>query len=192
MTDKTIPLCGFNRDPDKLIMNLPQALAWRAELKQQKRKLVITNGCFDILHRGHADYLMRARELGDAMLVLVNSDRSVQKLKGPERPVIDEYSRAYLLCALESVDAVVIFDTPRCDRYFSDFKPDIYVKGGDYTLDTIDKEERRALESVNAAIRFLPFVPGLSTTAIIGKLVSSQACFCNKIADHPDAGLSRI
>ena len=171
-TDTNISLSGLNRDPAKLIMELPQALEWRAELKKQNRKLVITNGCFDILHRGHADYLMRARALGDAMLVLINSDRSVQALKGPSRPVVDEYNRAYLLCALESVDSVVVFDTPRCDQFFIDLKPDIYVKGGDYTLETIDKQERQALESVNADIRFLPFVPGLSTTNIINKLTA--------------------
>jgi rfaE bifunctional protein nucleotidyltransferase chain/domain len=171
-TDNNISICGLNRNPAELIMELPQALAWRAELKKQNRKLVITNGCFDILHRGHADYLMRARALGDAMLVLINSDNSVQTLKGPDRPVIDQYNRAYLLCALESVDSVVIFDTPRCDQFFTELKPDIYVKGGDYTLETIDKQERQALESVNTDIRFLPFIPGLSTTSIINKLTA--------------------
>ena len=171
-TDTNIYLSGLNRDPTQLIMELPQALKWRAELKKQNRRLVITNGCFDILHRGHADYLMRARALGNAMLVLLNSDSSVQALKGPTRPVIDQYNRAYLLCALESVDSVIIFDTPRCDQFFTELKPDIYVKGGDYTLETIDQQERQALESVNADIRFLPFVPGLSTTNIVNKLTA--------------------
>jgi len=106
-------ITGINRDPKDQIMDLSRAKAWRAELKAKNLKLVITNGCFDILHRGHAEYLMQARSLGDALLVLINSDRSVQELKGPARPVIDEYNRAYMLCALESVDSVVMFDTQR-------------------------------------------------------------------------------
>ncbi len=163
-------ISGINRDPQKQIMDLSKAKAWRAELKKKNLKLVITNGCFDILHRGHAQYLMQARALGDAMLILINSDRSVRELKGPSRPIIDEYNRAYMLCALESVDSVVMFDTQRCDDMFSELRPDIYVKGGDYTLETINPQEREALQSVNADIRFLPFVEGFSTTEIINKL----------------------
>ena len=163
-------ISGINRDPKDLIMDLSKAQVWRAELKKKNLKLVITNGCFDILHRGHAEYLMRARALGDAMLVLLNSDRSVRELKGPNRPVIDEYNRAYMLCALESVDAVVMFDTQRCDDMFTTLCPDIYVKGGDYTLETINPQEREALQSVNADICFLPFIEGFSTTEIISKL----------------------
>lgn len=163
-------ISGINRDPQAQIMDLSKAKAWRAELKKKNLKLVITNGCFDILHRGHAQYLMQARALGDAMLILINSDRSVRELKGPSRPIIDEYNRAYMLCALESVDSVVMFDTQRCDDMFIELRPDIYVKGGDYTLETINPQEREALQSVNAAIRFLPFVEGFSTTEIINKL----------------------
>ena len=163
-------ITGINRDPEDQIMDLPMAKAWRVELKSQNLKLVITNGCFDILHRGHVEYLMRARSLGDALLVLINSDRSVQELKGPDRPIIDEYNRAYMLCALESVDSAVIFDTRRCDDIFIELRPDIYVKGGDYTLETINPQEREALQSVKADIRFLPFIQGFSTTDIINKL----------------------
>jgi len=163
-------ISGINRNPKEQIMNLSKAKEWRAKLKKNKQKLVITNGCFDILHRGHAEYLMQARDLGDAMLVLINSDRSVQELKGPSRPIIDEYNRAYMLCALESVDSVVMFDTQRCDDMFIELRPDIYVKGGDYTLETINPQEREALQSVNTDIRFLPFVEGFSTTDLINKL----------------------
>lgn len=163
-------ITGINRNPADLIMDLAKAKSWRADLKKNNLKLVITNGCFDILHRGHAQYLMQARALGDAMLVLINTDCSVQELKGPSRPVIDEYNRAYMLCALESVDSVVMFDSQRCDDMFRELCPDIYVKGGDYTLDTINADERCALQDVNADIRFLPFVEGFSTTQIIDKL----------------------
>ena len=163
-------ITGINRNPKDQIMDLSRAKTWRAELKAKNLKLVITNGCFDILHRGHTEYLMQARSLGDALLVLINSDRSVQELKGPARPVIDEYNRAYMLCALESVDSVVMFDTQRCDDMFIELRPDVYVKGGDYTLETINPQEREALQSVNTDIRFLPFVQGFSTTDIINKL----------------------
>ncbi|MCK4983398.1 MAG: adenylyltransferase/cytidyltransferase family protein [Victivallaceae bacterium] len=151
-------------------MDLSRAKSWRAELEAKNLKLVITNGCFDILHRGHAEYLMQARSLGAALLVLINSDRSVQELKGPARPIINEYDRAYMLCALESVDSVVMFDSQRCDDMFIELRPDIYVKGGDYTLETINPQEREALQSVNTDIRFLPFVQGFSTTDIVNKL----------------------
>jgi D-glycero-beta-D-manno-heptose 1-phosphate adenylyltransferase len=163
-------ISGINRDPKEQIMDLSQAKIWRAELKKKNLKLVVTNGCFDILHRGHAEYLMQARTMGDAMLILINSDRSVRELKGPTRPLIDEYNRAYMLCSLESVDSVVMFDTQRCDDIFIELCPDIYVKGGDYTLETINPQEREALQSVNADIRFLPFVDGFSTTDLVNKI----------------------
>jgi rfaE bifunctional protein nucleotidyltransferase chain/domain len=166
----------MNRDPKNLIMSLEEALKWRARLKNEKRKLVITNGCFDILHRGHAEYLMEARMLGDAMLILINSDQSVRELKGPTRPIIDEYNRAYMLAALESVDAVVTFNTPRCTEMFLALQPDIYVKGGDYTLDTINKEEKQALLEVEAEIIFKPFIEGFSTTDIVNRIKQDNGC----------------
>ncbi len=160
----------MNRNPADLIMSLKDAVVWRESLRRDGLKLAVTNGCFDILHRGHADYLYRAREQGDALLVLINSDASVRTLKGPSRPVVDEYSRAYLLCALECVDAVVIFNEPRCTGYFSAIRPDIYVKGGDYTLETLDQEERAALQDAGADFRFIPFVEGFSTTNIVNRI----------------------
>ncbi|QSH41608.1 adenylyltransferase/cytidyltransferase family protein [Lentisphaerota bacterium ZTH] len=163
-------IAGMNRNPADLIMTLEEAVAWRKKLQEQQLDLVITNGCFDLLHRGHAEYMMRARALGDAMLVLINSDASVQKLKGSSRPVIDEYSRAYMLCALESVDAVVTFNTPRCDDLFRALRPDIYVKGGDYDINSIDKDEKQALLDAGADIKFLPFIDGFSTSDIISKI----------------------
>ena len=151
-------------------MDLSTAKAWRSELKAKNLKLVVTNGCFDILHRGHAEYLMQARALGDALLVLINSDSSVRELKGSSRPIINEYDRAYMLCALEAVDSVVMFDSQRCDDMFIELRPDIYVKGGDYALETINSQEREALQGVNADIRFIPFIEGLSTTELVKKL----------------------
>jgi rfaE bifunctional protein nucleotidyltransferase chain/domain len=157
-----------------MIMNISDAIKWRNELKNNGLKLVITNGCFDILHRGHAEYLARSRECGDAQLVLLNSDSSIRELKGASRPVIDEYSRAYLLASLKSVDAVVIFSTPRCTEQFSLLSPDVYVKGGDYTLDTLNREEFKALKDVGAKIHFIKFIDGFSTTDIVNKIQTGR------------------
>ncbi len=161
------------QNPSELIMSLSDAIKWRNKLKINGKKLVVTNGCFDILHRGHSEYLMNARNHGDAFLILLNSDKSVQDLKGPTRPIVDEYSRAYMLASLKCVDSIVLFSTPQCTDLFSSIKPDIYIKGGDYTIDTINKEEKEALLAVNADIQFLPFIKGFSTSNIVEKIKNS-------------------
>ena len=159
-------------NPEIKIMSLKKASAWRNKLRQSGKKLVITNGCFDILHRGHAEYLSRARKCGDALLIAINSDASVRAIKGKSRPIVCETDRAYLLASLIYVDAVVIFNTPRCTDLFLALKPDIYVKGGDYNIDNIDKEEKGALLKVGSKIKFIKFIPGLSTTEILRKILS--------------------
>ena len=151
-------------------MTLADAVAWRETLRAAGKKLVVTNGCFDLLHRGHAEYLARSRALGDALLVLVNSDASVRALKGPSRPVVDEFSRALLLCSLRAVDAAVIFDAPRCHRELAALAPDIYVKGGDYTVEQLDPDERAALFAAHTKIVFQPFVDGFSTTRLLDRI----------------------
>ena len=151
-------------------MKIEDALLWREELRRKGKKLVVTNGCFDLLHRGHVEYLAAARNRGDALLVLVNSDASVRALKGPDRPLNDEVSRVIVLEALKAVDAAVIFDSRRCDRELALLSPDIYAKGGDYTLETMDPAERKALEQAGSRIVFIPFVPGFSTTSTIEKM----------------------
>ena len=153
-------------------MKLEDALIWRQELKKSGKKLVITNGCFDILHRGHVEYLAGARACGDALLVLINSDASVRSIKGPTRPVNDELARITVLEALRCVDAAVVFTSSRCDRELDVLEPDIYVKGGDYTVEKLDKTERAVLEKHGTEIKFIPFVPGFSTTSIIEKMRS--------------------
>ena len=151
--------------------DLPDTLLeWRERLKSQKKKLVVTNGCFDLLHRGHAEYLARARELGDALLVLVNSDASVRALKGPGRPINRAEDRAFLLESLKAVDRTLVFDSPRCDRELAALAPDVYVKAGDYTLETLDASEREALQKSGAEIVFMPFVSGFSTTGIVDRI----------------------
>ena len=149
----------------KIFTNLSQAAEWREPLRKTGRKLALTNGCFDILHRGHAEYLLAARNLGDALIVLLNSDESVRKLKGPSRPV-----NTYLLASLEFVDAVLIFNDTRCYREIAALQPDCYAKGGDYTVDTLDRDERAALQSAGTEISFIQFVPGLSTSNTIRKM----------------------
>ena len=162
-------------DPAARIMTLAEAAAWRETLRREGRKLVITNGCFDLVHRGHASYLHDSRELGDALLVLLNSDRSVRALKGAFRPVVDEYSRAYLLASLRAVDAVVIFDGSVCAAELAALAPDIYVKGGDYTLEKLNAEERAALLAAGTEIRFKPFVAGFSTSGIVDRILRGAA-----------------
>ncbi len=154
---------------DKIIKwdNLP---AWRAAMRTSGKKLVVTNGCFDILHLGHVSYLESARNLGDALLVGINGDAAARQLKGPGRPVNAEADRAAVLAALASVDGVCTFADKTATKFLSAAKPDVYVKGGDYTLDTLNQEERQLVESVGGKIVILPLVPGKSTTALLEKI----------------------
>ena len=142
----------------------------RDEALSQNRRLVFTNGCFDLLHVGHVRYLQAARALGDLLVVAVNSDASVRGLKGDGRPVNSERDRAEVLAALESVDFVTIFDEPRVTRLVEVLRPQIYAKGGDYRRETLDQAEVAALESVGADIRIIPLVPGKSTSSTIQRL----------------------
>ena len=157
-------------DPQRCILTLPEAVKWREELRRSGRKLVVTNGCFDLMHRGHASYLRQAAALGDELLVLVNSDASVRALKGDTRPLVSAPDRGYLLCSLKAVSRVVIFDAPRCAAELAALQPDVYVKAGDYTAESLDPSERQALESCGAEIVFAPFTDGFSTTGIIDKI----------------------
>ena len=134
------------------------------------QRLVFTNGCFDLLHAGHVRYLRQARGLGEALAVGLNSDRSVRELKGEGRPVNAEEDRAEVLAALGCVDYVVIFDGKRATDVLSTVRPHLYAKGGDYTADSLDPEERAALEKAGTEIRILPLVPGRSTTSTLGRI----------------------
>lgn len=144
--------------------------AWRAAMRASGKKLVVTNGCFDLLHLGHVTYLESARNQGDALLIGVNGDESVRQLKGPTRPLNSEGDRAAVLAALDSVDGACIFADKTATRFLAAAQPDVYVKGGDYTLETLNQDERRAVESAGGKIVIIPFVPGKSTTAILEKI----------------------
>ncbi|EEF60301.1 cytidyltransferase-related domain protein [Pedosphaera parvula Ellin514] len=139
-------------------------------MRARNQKLVVTNGCFDLLHLGHVTYLETARNLGDALLIGVNGDSAVRELKGPNRPVNIEGDRAAVLAALESVDGVCIFEDRDATRFLTATQPDIYVKGGDYTLETLNQEERRTVENAGGRIVIIPFVPGKSTTSLLQKI----------------------
>jgi len=157
------------------LLTLPQAARWARAAQRHGKKVVATNGCFDLLHYGHVDYLQRARDLGDLLVVGLNSDRSVRLLKGPKRPLVPARQRAAVLAALACVDAVVIFHQKRADRFLAAIRPDIYVKGGDYRPDTLDRGEQAVLAEAGSEVKILPFVRGLSTTGLIQKIQRSLA-----------------
>ena len=133
----------------------------------QGKHLDFTNGCFDLLHVGHVRYLQAARALGDALVVAVNGDASVRALKGPSRPINPEADRAEVLAALGCVDYVFIFPEVRLTKEIRLVRPQIYAKGGDYTLDSLDSEEHAALDDAGSQIHLLPLIPGRSTTNIL-------------------------
>ena len=152
----------------KVILDRGELLRARAELRARGRTLVFTNGCFDILHVGHVRYLKAARGLGDALLVAVNSDRSVRALKGAGRPVLSEAERAELLAALSSVDFVTVFDEESPRALIAELLPDVLVKGGDYAPEEIHGREE--VEAAGGRVVALPFVEGASTTGIIERI----------------------
>ena len=149
------------------ILSLPQLLE-RLRHGHFGDWIVFTNGCFDILHRGHATYLAAARDLGGVLVVGVNSDASVRRLKGPDRPVNDERSRALMLAALQCVDYVTLFDEDTPLALIDAIRPDVLVKGGDYTRDTIVGAD--IVERSGGQVVTIPLVQGFSTTALLGRI----------------------
>jgi rfaE bifunctional protein nucleotidyltransferase chain/domain len=152
------------------IIDAERAATISKELRENGQRLVFTNGCFDLLHVGHVRYLAAARALGDALMVAINGDESVRALKGEGRPLNGESERAEVIAALEGVDYVVIFPEVRVTALVEKVRPAIYVKGGDYTTESLDGEERAALVRAGAEIRILPFETGYSTSGLLKKL----------------------
>jgi len=150
---------------------------WRAT----GRTIVLTNGCFDVLHVGHTTYLRQARQLGGALLVGVNSDDSVRRLKGPPRPLNRAEDRVAVLEALACVDGAVVFPEPTPHRLIATVRPDIYVKGGDYRLE--DLPERTLVESYGGRVEVLDFVTGHSTSALLGRLLTGSGATSS--SEHP-------
>ena len=139
-------------------------------LRKGGQKVVFTNGCFDILHAGHVTYLEAAKAQGDVLVLGLNTDASVRRLKGPERPINSELDRAKVVGALKSVDYVVLFGEQTAEAVIAEVKPEIYVKGGDYTLDTLP--EAKIVQSYGGKVAFIDMVEGRSTTNIINKIKS--------------------
>jgi rfaE bifunctional protein nucleotidyltransferase chain/domain len=152
------------------ILEMDELAARAKKLRAAGKRLVATNGCFDLLHVGHVHYLQAARALGDALVVGLNGDRSVRELKGNGRPINNERDRAEVLAALECVDLVTIFPQMRAAQFISVSNPAIYVKGGDYTCDTLNAKERAVLKKIGAEIRILPFEKGYSTSLLLERM----------------------
>ena len=170
-SSSTAPLAAApGTGPRLKVLAAAELAACRDEFDHGGRRLVFTNGCFDILHVGHVRYLQAARARGDALAVGLNGDESVRALKGPGRPVNPADDRAEVLAALACVDFVTIFAEPRATTLLAQVRPHVYVKGGDYQLETLNPEERAVLQTVGARIEFVPMVPGRSTTNTIERM----------------------
>lgn len=156
ISDKVVPLEELQQRANKL--------------RAAGKKIVATNGCFDLLHVGHIRYLTTARAFGDALIVGINGDQSVRELKGAGRPVTSENDRAEIVAALECVDLVIIFPGVRATRFLELAAPDIYVKGGDYNQDTLNAEERQVLQKIGAKIDIVPFERGYSTSGLLARM----------------------
>lgn len=145
-----------------------------AECRQRQQRVVFTNGCFDLMHIGHVRYLQAARNLGDLLVVGVNSDGSVRALsKGPDRPIVPDVQRAEVLAALACVDYVIIFSEPDPGALIAALQPDILVKGGDWPLDRIIG--RDTVEARGGRVQTIPLVPGVSTTTLVQRIRSTTA-----------------
>jgi rfaE bifunctional protein nucleotidyltransferase chain/domain len=145
------------------------------KLRSAGKKIVATNGCFDLLHVGHVRYLQAARALGDLLVVGLNGDRSVHELKGAGRPLTTQSDRAEILAALECVDLVTVFPELRAAKFLVAVRPSVYVKGGDYTPRTLDEEELAILKQIDAAIRLIPFEAGYSTSGLIDQICKGRS-----------------
>jgi len=156
------------------ILTLDEVADYREGLRKRGRKVVATNGCFDLLHVGHLKYLTEARALGDFLWVGLNGDASVRELKGPGRPLVPEADRAELLAAWRVVDAVTIFPDVRATAFLRVVQPDVYAKGGDYTVASLNAEEAAALRECQAQIEIVRLVPGKSTTNLVKKMAEDK------------------
>jgi formyltetrahydrofolate-dependent phosphoribosylglycinamide formyltransferase len=164
------------------VSSLEEVAALREQLSREGRRLVLTNGVFDVLHVGHVRYLNEARALGDALVVAINGDASVRELKGPGRPVNSAEERAEMLRALRCVDRVVVFGERRATGVIDAIRPHIYTKGGDYTPESLIDEEKALLDRLGVEIRILALVPGKSTSATLAALSGGASSGPKRIA----------
>jgi rfaE bifunctional protein nucleotidyltransferase chain/domain len=152
-----------------VIFSLDRLRTERERLRREGRRVVFTNGCFDLIHPGHVKYLQEARRLGDALIVALNSDRSVRELKGEKRPILDQNERADVMAALSCVDYVTIFDEPTPREIIAALLPDVLVKGGDWDVERI--VGRDEVEAAGGEVLSLPFIEGCSTTDVIERIL---------------------
>ena len=160
----TTPIFFFRNESDRIALS-----EWRNALRRDERKLVFTNGVFDLLHAGHVSYLAEARGLGDALIIGLNADESVRRLKGPNRPLQSEFDRALVLAALKCADAVAIFDDDTPYDLIAHVLPDVLVKGGDWSVEKI--VGRDVVEANGGKVLPLPFIEGRSTTGIVDRII---------------------
>ncbi|MBR0288049.1 MAG: D-glycero-beta-D-manno-heptose 1-phosphate adenylyltransferase [Selenomonadaceae bacterium] len=152
-----------------MLIDRKNAVNFCEDLRRQNKKIVFTNGCFDIIHAGHVRYLTTAKNFGDVLIVGLNTDESVKRLKGANRPINNQDDRAEVLLGLKAVDHVIFFGEQTAENLIAEVKPDVYVKGGDYTLETLP--EAKIIQSYGGRVELVNLVAGRSTTNIIGKIL---------------------
>ncbi len=153
------------------LKRLEELVEIRGNLRKSGKTVIWTNGCYDLMHAGHIDCFRRAKKLGDTLIIGVNSDESVRNLKGKGRPLHSQDRRAFLLSELISIDYLLICNNENMTYYLNILQPDIYTKGGDYTLETINQEERRLVEGYGGKIIIVPSIHDLPTTKIVDNLI---------------------
>jgi rfaE bifunctional protein nucleotidyltransferase chain/domain len=151
-----------------IILDIQELDRFATQWRRENQRIVLTNGCFDLVHAGHLHTFREAKKWGDILVVGINSDRSVKALKGDFRPIISQTDRLALLSALEPIDFVTVFDDDTAGNLLEKIRPHVYVKGGDYSLDTLP--EKPILVRFNIPVKFTPLIPGISTTEIIRKI----------------------
>ena len=154
------------------VIKLNDLLEWRDDVKSKGETIALTNGCFDLVHVGHLRSIEKAASYADHLVVAVNADESIRKLKGAKRPICNEGDRSELIAGFRCVSRVVLFNEMRLTNIIETLLPDYYLKGGDYTLEKLDVAERAALEKVRSKIKFFPIVEGVSTTDLVEKIQS--------------------
>ncbi len=166
------PTCRAIMPAMAVILSLDELRQVREELRSAGRRVVFTNGCFDLLHPGHVRYLQQARAIGDVLIVALNSDRAVRELKGASRPILNQDERAEVIAALGCVDYVIVFDDISPRATISALLPDVLVKGGDWSVDQIIGREE--VEAAGGQVLNLPLVEGVSTTDVISRILGSR------------------
>ena len=156
-----------------MLIDRKNAADFCAELRRRVKKIVFTNGCFDIIHAGHVRYLAAAKNFGDALIVGLNTDESVRRLKGAHRPINSQEDRAEVLLALKAVDHVIFFGEQTAENLIAEVKPDVYVKGGDYSLETLP--EAKIVQGYGGRVELVNLVAGRSTTNVVKKILEAES-----------------